>query len=440
MKSNTSAALGLSANRTHEGARAVALKPLQELRRSIMACLLFEDTFYESGVDIAARVSDLISKCAPQAVADLAREARHQMNLRHAPLWLAHGLLGRTSQSRFDYVNMVDAITKRPDDVTELLAMYWRAGKRPLASKLRFALARALQKFDAYQLSKYAARGPIRLRDVLFMTHAKPKNDEQAGLWKKLADDTLPTANTWESKLSAGENKREAFEGMLRARSLGGLAILRNLRNMAGAGVDKLLVETELLRLAPKSGILPFQFVSAARAVPQWEPLIERAMFASLAEMKKLPGVTVLLLDASGSMDAALSEKSTLNRLDAAKALGMLAREVCEDARVFSFSDDCIEHPARRGFALGDAVGRTRGGTRTGAAVTAINARVKYDRIIIFTDEQSHDALPLPQGRGYVMNVAAYKPSIAYGPWVSVSGFSESLLRYIAESEAASTD
>ena len=35
---------------THEGARARRFTPEQELRRSLMNCLLWEDQFYEDGV------------------------------------------------------------------------------------------------------------------------------------------------------------------------------------------------------------------------------------------------------------------------------------------------------------------------------------------------------------------------------------------------------
>ena len=29
----------------------------------------------------------------------------------------------------------------------------------------------------------------------------------------------------------------------------------------------------------------------------------------------------------------------------------------------------------------------------------------KYDRLIVITDEQAHDKVPAPRGRGYVINV-----------------------------------
>jgi len=71
---------------THEGARARRSTPEQELRRSLMNCLLWEDQFYEDGVSIAERMAKLVPAVAPETAAALAVEAREVMNLRHAPL------------------------------------------------------------------------------------------------------------------------------------------------------------------------------------------------------------------------------------------------------------------------------------------------------------------------------------------------------------------
>ena len=67
--------------------------------------------------------------------------------------------------------------------------------------------------------------------------------------------------------------------------------------------------------------------------------------------------------------------------------------------------------------------------------MTAINANVKYDRLIVITDEQSADRVPDPLGRGYVINVASAKNGVGYGKWVHVDGFSEAVIRYISEIE-----
>jgi hypothetical protein len=43
----------------------------------------------------------------------------------------------------------------------------------------------------------------VRLRDVLFLCHARPLDVTQEVLWKQLAEGTLPSPDTWEVRLSA---------------------------------------------------------------------------------------------------------------------------------------------------------------------------------------------------------------------------------------------
>src|SRR6185436_11835319 len=92
-------------------------------------------------------------------------------------------------------------------------------------------------------LAKYDRAGQVKLRDVLFLSHAKPKDAAQAALWKQFVDGRLPVPDTWEVALSAtGQSqaaKREVWERLLRENKLGALALLRNLRNMKQAGVDE---------------------------------------------------------------------------------------------------------------------------------------------------------------------------------------------------------
>ena len=71
--------------RTHEGAVAKRIPIESQLRRSVLACFLWEREFYESGETIAERIISLADKCDPMFVANLAIEARTSYKLRHAP-------------------------------------------------------------------------------------------------------------------------------------------------------------------------------------------------------------------------------------------------------------------------------------------------------------------------------------------------------------------
>ena len=422
-----------AALRTHEGAPAVPVGAEAQLRRAVLACLLWEDQFYEDGVTIAERIAGLVPRVEPAMVAALAVEAREQFKLRHAPLLLVREA-ARYATHRAVVAETLARVIQRADELAEFLAIYWKEGRQPLAAQVKKGLAAAFSKFDAYALAKYDREGMVKLRDVLFLTHAKPLTADQALTWRQLIDGTLPSPETWEVRLSRGEQKREVWESLLMENRLGALALLRNLRNIQAAGVEPELVRHALEAIRVER-VLPFRFIAAARHAPQWELWLERAMFQSLYGQAVLPGRTVLLIDVSGSMDAPLSGRSQMLRIDAAAGLAVLLREVAEGVAVYTFSDQVVRVPARRGFALRDAIVQSQphNGTYLGRALDEL--REAYDRLIVITDEQSHDRVPAPRGRGYVVNVASYRNGVGYGAWTHIDGWSEAVIEYIRSHE-----
>ncbi len=423
------------APRTHEGAPAKRITDEQALRRTVLACLLWESQFYEDGVEIAGRIRELVPKVDAAKVAALAVEAREAMKLRHAPLYLVREM-ARHATHRALVSETLARVIQRADELAEFVAIYWAEGRAPLSGQVKKGLAAAFPKFDEYALAKYDRAGAVRLRDVLFLSHARPRDAAQAELWKRLIDGSLATPDTWEVALSAGGDKRSSWERLLADRKLGALALLRNLRNMQDAGVSEHLVLGALAAMKTER-VLPFRFLAAARYAPQWEEALEQAMFRSVATREKLPGRTVLLVDVSGSMTAALSGRSEMLRTDAAYGLAVLLREIADEVSLYTFADTLKRVPARRGFALRDALDQSQphGGTQLGAALGMIDER--YDRIIVITDEQSHDRVPAPKGRGYVVNVASYRNGVGYGSWTHIDGWSESIVEYIRELERA---
>lgn len=445
------------APRTGGGAIAARISTTKELRRTVLACMLWEDAFYEDGESIADRIKALVANLADrgkaQEVADVALEARSSMNLRHVPLLLVREL-ARHGALRADWLARV---IQRADELTEFLAIYWKDGKQPLSKQVKLGLAQAFGKFNEYALAKYNRDGAVKLRDVLFLTHPKPRDEAQAALWKRLAEGTLAIPDTWEVTLSSGANKTEAWPRLLREGRLGALALLRNLRNMTQAKVDAKLV-ADALATADVRRVLPFRFVAAAKAAPEFEPAIDAAFLRGLAEQPKLPGKTVVIVDVSGSMyHGAVSRKSDMSRAHAACALAAICREVCEQPVIYATagSDARRIHdtrlvPARRGMALVDAIYdmcRPLGGG--GIFLTQVmdfvaSREENVDRVIVITDEQDCDTNPggeparakMVSPRNYMLNVSSEKNGIGYGEkWTHITGFSEACIRYITASE-----
>jgi hypothetical protein len=422
--------------RTHEGAVAQRISPKAELRRTVLTCLLWEETFYEKGSGIATRVAELVRENKPEDVAELAREARDVMQLRHVPLFLVRELARRKDAGKL-VAETLEQVIQRPDELGEFVALYWKEKKQPLSAGVKRGLARAFPKFDAYQLAKYDRQATVKLRDVLFLCHAKPRNAEQAELWRRLIEGTLEAPDTWEVSLSARKDKKETFERLLGEGKLGGMALLRNLRLMTAAGVSPKLIRERLSKGVARA--LPFRFVTAARHAPKLEEAIETAMLKGIAGLEALPGTTGLVVDVSGSMNYRLSNKSETVRMDAAAGLAILLREKCDGFLIATFSEKCVELPARRGFALRDAIVKSQehSGTYLRRALAQLHEHQEWqslDRLIVITDEQSHDGIfPAWTPKAYLVNVAPYQYGISYGSgWTHIDGWSERVVDYIA--------
>lgn len=443
-------------NYTFEGGVAQKLDAEGTLRRLVMANMLWEDQFYIDGKSTAGLIKELVPQCRAEFVAACAYHARTAMKLRHVPLLLVREMT-RYSSHKHLVDDLLPDVIQRPDEITEFLSIYWQDGKHALPNSVKRGLATAMRKFNEYQFAKYdrKGKGVVRLRDALFLTHPAPvdidgKKAKQHPckynggattvlrhsdtLFARMAQDTLQTPDTWEVRLSAGEDKRAVFEELMREKKLGALAFLRNLRNMVQAGVNYTLMHDYAAGLDVER-VLPFRFITAARYAPFMEPTLETLMFKCLKDMPKLPGTTVLMIDSSSSMDSGISSKSELNRFDAACALAILLREICEDVQIYAFNTSATQIIPRRGFALRDQLKQhgPAGGTELGHAMTQIHHSVPYDRCIVLTDEQSRSTVPQPLfgTHGYIINVAAYKNGIRATGWHHIDGWSEAVIDYI---------
>lgn len=467
---------------THEGTRASQVDTVTQLRRSVMACMLWEGNFYESGQEISERIKSLAFAVTPEVLAGMALYARTRMKLRHVPLMLANLLAFHPKRAeRPDLVReTIRDVIQRADELAEFLSLYFGDKKHPLSAQVKRGLAMAFTKFNAYELAKYNRDYKVKLRDVMFLCHAKPADvAADAARWNKAAraaynpeagfsraftdgeilfgqvvNDALPTPDTWETGLSAGDDKRETFIRLMAEGKLGDLAFLRNLRNMIQAGIDLPLI-VAYGDTCKWGRVLPFRFIAAASIVPQIEPHIERWMIRCLAGMPKLTGKTAVVIDTSPSMwQDKISAKSDMTRFDAAAALAILVRELSADSAVYAFNERGYVVPARHGFALRDALAATRGNASCGGLAVKMANLAGYDRIIVLTDGQWHEddgtsyvrnggmtpaKSVIPNARtdkAYLIDVSGNKNGIGYGKWNVIEGFSEAVIDFIVESES----
>lgn len=458
--------------RTHGGGISRNVPAIEELRRTVCANMLWENQFYESGESSANRIRDLVARVPFDDAAAIALEAREDMKLRHVPLLIVRELIRSHQGSKVG--GLIFNVIQRADEIMELVAIYWKDQPgAPFTRQMKIGLGRAIGKFPEHQLAKYNRDGAVKLRDVLFLSHARPKDADKRVkytrkerkiankykllphelLYKRITDKELKTPDTWEVALSTGGDKRGEFTRLMKEKKLGGLALLRNLRGMLEAGVDEKLIRSALSEMRGDR-ILPFRYVAAAKHAPKLEDAIDGAMLKALGEMQKLPGKTVIVIDVSGSMYGGnISEKSDMNRALAACALGAIGRELCEQVAVYATagSDSRRKHkteivPARRGMALVEAVYKMS--TPLGGGGIFIRQCMDYirgiekdaDRTIVITDEQDCDVenrkSAEAMGNGYIINIASYQNGIEYGSWTKIHGWSEAIFSYIAAAES----
>lgn len=335
-----------SVTQNHEGAKSYKLNDELALYSSTVTSLL-SDKFYEKFDDTAKSMYDLVQKCDPEFCMKLAVYAREKMHLRSMPLLLTIFVLKHISTSdslrekyRHQMKATVTRVIQRVDEIPEIISCYLNMNSikakgnksvRKLSNILKNGISDSFHKFDQYQFQKYKGNNKeISLQNAIHIVHAKPTNEAEKELFKKIADNELGAANTWEAKLSKDgqkkdKAKKESWEETIDMwititndkikRVKNYMAILRNLRNILEAGVseyhiDKVCAAISNRNAVLKSKQLPFRFFNAYRVVQDTSSVysskildaIEDAVNHSVANLKGCDGNLLIASDVSGSM------------------------------------------------------------------------------------------------------------------------------------------
>lgn len=428
------------------------------LRRAVLANLLWEDIAYMDGKKVADEIKRLIPLCDAGDVYNLAREARLVQKLRHTPLFIAVEMC-KHPNTRVFVDRLLPEIITRADMLTDFVALYWKEnGKNAsLCNKAKKGLAEAFHNFNEYKFAKYDRDAEVKLRDVMFLCHPKPVNEYEENLFKKIADRTLATPDTWEVALSAGKDKKATWERLITENKLGGKAMLMNMNNMKSASVDRYVIEEGLKNLNGTM-LLPLDFLKAAKYAPEFKSQLSDAMVNSYKNLPKLPGRTLFIVDISGSMRSYISGKSEFDRMQVAEAMAMLAANQCEKCEIVATAGNDwsrvhaskqIAYP-EKGFGLMKQIDDLYhelggGGIFTRQCLEWCEKQPwfgkGFDRVIVFSDSQDCDInnrTPKPFGKyNYICDVSAHTKGINYkGVWTAeISGWSEHFLTYIAAYE-----
>lgn len=446
---------------THEGAAGYLRDAKSELFLLAVSNFVGTDTFYEKAGQRDDRYTQLIRKLAiddPDWTAGLLKWLRAEANMRTAALVgaaeftaerLLHEAPGYSRQ-------VIDSVLQRADEPGEMLGYWTSKYGRTLPKPVKRGVADAVQRlYNERSLLKYdtASKG-YRFGDVLNLVHASPAPDKawQGDLFKhaldrrKNRDEEIPAClamllareqltstpvdqrrqvlaehnellqragMTWEALAGwlQGPMDKEAWEAVIP--SMGLMALCRNLRNFDEAGVsDEVAVQVARKIADPeqvaKSRMLPFRFWAAYKHAPslRWGHGLERALNASLANVPRLSGRTLILVDRSPSMFPgyafSTANTSDITLAEQAAVFGAALAVRAEQPTLVEFGMRSNPVAVPKGASILKLVEKfgSIDGTDIPSAVKQHFAG--HDRIVIVTDEQTRPGwLPSNCWRGY---------------------------------------
>jgi 60 kDa SS-A/Ro ribonucleoprotein len=375
-----------------------AFKPTAKLEFvSVLLTTFLEDEFYRTEQQTTEKIRELMVQVGdPRFVAKAALYARNTHGMRSVSHLVAGELAKSVKGERWTKAFYAQ-VARRPDDVMETLGYYLSVYGRPVPNSLKKGLGTALAQFDEYQIAKYRREhGAFKLVDAVNLVRppATPA-------LSKLVRGELAPAETWETKLTqAGEAgsaegvaaaKSQAWSELLRARKLGYLALLRNVRNIltqAPELVDELSQQLADEAAVRRSLVFPFQFLSAVDVLKQGNlpgaarvlEALNQAIDHSLANVPVFGGNTLVALDSSGSMAGRPQAIGTLFATTLVKTTGADLMLFSDDARYLTLN--------RRDSTLtaAQSIPFLSAGTNFNAIFERANRA--YDRIVVLSDMQ----------------------------------------------------
>ena len=284
------------------------------------------------------------------------------------------------------------------------------------------------------------------MADVIELTHPQPKDGRQSALFKYLLDrrhhddaradptvlpmlaaaadlEAVPADErrtllrargpqaladagfSWE-RLSGwlpGGLDAEAWEAVIP--SMGVMALVRNLRNFDRAGISERAVEAVIAKLTDraevaKARLFPYQVWAGYAHAPSddWKRALGRTLDLTVANIPPLDG-TLVVIDTSGSMQSPVSNRSMLQRVEAAAVMAMATTRKAgpvdvviygqESARVRGVAGLSVLAGVQKVVGLVGAVGHATYGH---TAIARHFDPKRHRRVALFTDATLRDS------------------------------------------------
>ena len=399
---------------------------------SLLLTSFVNDQFYKNTQTTLSDLKKLSEKIKDKEfIAKSAIFARDKFGMRSVTHALAAELTSQLNGAEWgkDFYNKV---VVRVDDMTEILSYYlaYKTDKEnpKFPNSLKKGFAKAFDKFDGYQLSKYKGENKeVKLVDIVNIVHPVPTQRNKEAL-ELLIKGELKSTDTWESKLSAvgqqaeteedlAQLKSDAWSELISTRKIGYFALLRNLRNIINQSPSSVKAVCEMLvdeKMIKSSRVLPFRFATAYEEINKIDSskevrdvlvAINGALEVSVQNVPKFDGETLLVMDVSGSMSGRPSEIASLFGSIVAKA------NSCDVMTFATNADYKSYNPMDSVMTIRNSFRYSGGGTNFKSIFQKANK--KYDRIIILSDMQGWVGYTSPASE-----FKSYKSKFGANPYV----------------------
>ena len=403
---------------------------------SILLTSFVADQYYRGSKDTVKRLQELMGLVEPEFAAKAAIYARTKFGMRSVSHVIAGELATRVYGEPWK-TRFYDKIVFRPDDMTEILSYYYglrdTAGlKRTEPNSMKRGFAKALKRFNAYQIAKYRGEGKaVSLVDIANIAH--PAHSQPI---EGLIKGTLKNTDTWEAKLTGAgqkattdeekaELKEQAWRDLLTEGKLPHFALLRNLRNIVQQAPELVDLAAKQLtneQIIKKSLVLPFRYFTAYIEMAGENGPAARKMLRALTDaldiacsnMPDFGGRSLVVVDHSGSMDSQMSDKSKATNFQVGALFGLaLAKATNADlmyfgdiAKYYNVTGDSVmgqlkwlEKCNTESYGYG-SYGRQHSGDAVGHGTNFQEifktANQPYDRVFIFSDMQAWQGYNVP--------------------------------------------
>ena len=483
---------------THESGRGHAPDLESELFLMAATQMAGEDTFYETAEQREQRFVDLVHRVTatnPVFVARLAPYLRNELKIRSASIVLAAEYVAAGGQGGRQ---VVASVLRRADEPAEMIGYWHSRHGRALKMAVKRGVADAVVRlYNERAALRYDGLGRgVRMGDVIELTHPKARSPEQHALFRWLLDrrhrgeavadptvlpmlaasealaavpvderrqvlaergpSALAEAGTSWERLAGwlpGGMDAEAWESVIP--SMGAMALIRNLRNFDEKGISAAAVEQVIQRITDpaevaKARLFPYQVWAAYRNAPSddWKRALGVTLDLTTQNVPVLDR-TLVVVDMSGSMQATVTNRSTISRVEVAAVMAAVTALRGMDSEVVIFGATNRKVKLRRGVstlgAVTDIVGRLGSVGHSTMGHTAIADhfdRKRHDRVVMFTDDQQHDAGRIDLSHVpaiYTVDLAGHRPrSMPTGQRgrYTLAGFSDATFSLVHTLEA----